>query len=244
MYEGGGETINELSGIPGNCNGEFKTDGQEKHRWIYDRFGHSITAFNFRKSYIEFGTCNLFDFTGDDEFSVSAWVRLTDTISGGFVARLEQSSYDGWGLRYNTTNGLSFAVWENPTYKSLYYLPPAVGLYYLVGVKHSDGTCELYVDGVLRDSDTGGNILTSKPNTKLTMGRLYYDNDSNYIDGGVDNALIYNRALSQGEISKLYNDPFCMYRKDVVNKWIGGTITPSTTGWGALLSDQRNRLVI
>ena len=81
---------------------------------------------------------------------------------------------------------------------------PAAGWYYVVLVM--DGTnWNLYVDDV---PDSGNPIASSQTYTINTIGHSY--SSSTYCwDGDIDNAMIWNRALSASEIAQLYSNSFC-----------------------------------
>ncbi len=78
-----------------------------------------------------------------------------------------------------------------------------------------DGTTiKIYVDGVLNASQ-----VHSQPGIIKTTGynRYFgvYSNLTSPFAGLMDNAAIWNRALSAAEIAQLYCDPFCMFERKV-----------------------------
>ena len=75
--------------------------------------------------------------------------------------------------------------------------------HHFVGVYVGGGNLKLYVDGELSDTESGAPAsLSSDIGDNLTIG---YVNNSNYSKGNISNVKIYNRALSQTEITQNYN---------------------------------------
>ncbi len=74
--------------------------------------------------------------------------------------------------------------------------------YHLVWT-YNAGTVRLYVDGVFVNSASGGTSLTNST-APFTIGRVN-KYTSNYMDGLVDIPEIYNRVISDAEITALYN---------------------------------------
>lgn len=76
--------------------------------------------------------------------------------------------------------------------------------YFFAGVK-SGNTAKLYIDGVLISSSQMSNdTWPSNINTDLEIGRDVHGNDE-YTRGAMDDIRIYNRALTQAEITALKN---------------------------------------
>jgi len=61
---------------------------------------------------------------------------------------------------------------------------------------------KLYINGVLADTLTGvGNM--SAYFSAILLGKVLTENK--YLQGSIDELYIYNRALSQAEVTQLYN---------------------------------------
>ncbi|MFH0923908.1 MAG: LamG domain-containing protein, partial [Candidatus Falkowbacteria bacterium] len=68
-----------------------------------------------------------------------------------------------------------------------------------------DGTSmKIYIDGNLEDTNTdfSGNLPTNDGNVRI--GADYQPTPDNFFSGLIDEARIYNRALSADEIGELY----------------------------------------
>lgn len=61
-------------------------------------------------------------------------------------------------------------------------------------------------------------------------------------DGEIANLYLWDRILSADEAALLYHNNTAMFQQRRISDWIGAV--PQATGWGGLLSDQRNRMVI
>jgi len=83
-------------------------------------------------------------------------------------------------------------------------------IYQVVGVFESNSLRLLYVDGRLRATETTsqGSIGTID---KFTLGRSEFATPGQYMDGTVENAFLYNRALTASEIMELYLAPCSMF---------------------------------
>ncbi|MCG2695492.1 LamG domain-containing protein, partial [Candidatus Parcubacteria bacterium] len=68
-----------------------------------------------------------------------------------------------------------------------------------------DGTTmKIYIDGTLEDTNTdfSGNLPTNDGNVRI--GADYQSTPDNFFSGLIDEARIYNRALSADEVGELY----------------------------------------
>ncbi len=66
---------------------------------------------------------------------------------------------------------------------------------------YNHGTNKLYFDGVLSETDSK-NADCGKNNFPLNVGDLFI---GKYYTGIIDDIIIYNRELTQSEVSQLYN---------------------------------------
>lgn len=144
------------------------------------------------------------------DFTIGAWVKagvIPVTGSNGyFVDKGTGSLVDGYGLAI-IGNQFAFITDGNGASggKSTLLADGAATpgtWYYIAGVRES-GVKKLYVNKVLQSatptdarelSDTSRHFFIGKP-----------DADGGYFQGMVDEVVFYNRALSQSEITDLYN---------------------------------------
>jgi len=83
--------------------------------------------------------------------------------------------------------------------------------YMIAGVSYAIDDHHLYVDGIEIASSSLSSIATGLD--RIGIGALY-DSTPSYSDGGVEMAMIYNRALSASEVALLYREMFCMFEED------------------------------
>ena len=166
--------------------------------WVADTGARGIRALDFDGSddRVDCGTIANQTFNNTDSFSVSCWVYPRSTSDErGIVTRIN-SSDQGWALCISSGN-IRFPFYNNGPR----YAITANAWYHAVGVS-SGGTRSLYINGVLRSSNTGGNITASSVAT--VIGR-YYGNFAGYIlDGRMDDARVFNVALDQSDVDDLY----------------------------------------
>jgi uncharacterized protein (TIGR02145 family) len=174
-----------------------------------DRFGVANQAYflNSNPQYISFpnGSNSMLNLTGD--FSISFWIKTSSSSSnngflnigdnvaspptaGGIVSGLTGGGKFGIGIRGNWYSSNSF-VNNNA--------------WHLISATYSSGVLKIYIDGLL--DSTFISIPTPLPwSGNRTFGcrtDLFMNSNTNYI-GFSDDIGIWNRALSQQEITALY----------------------------------------
>ena len=195
---------------------------------IIDSSGNGNTATNSGANYGatgRFKTSLEFNGTGDilngpssnnitgnnlQTITLSAWVRHTYSGDNGYIASLKRSatpstliSLDagnggagnlGFLTRINADTGHSW-INHNGGYNDGEW-------HHLVGVV--DGlTRNLYIDGVLRNSDSLGMQSVTGNTAEFTIGG-FYNGWNLYFDGDIDEVAIWNRALTGPEIEDNY----------------------------------------
>ncbi len=129
------------------------------------------------------------------EISIVAWMKTT--ASGDRTAVMFEGN---WLLYFDgAQHGVITAVWDGSWQNRLSSsINIADNQFHHVVSTYSAGTARIYVDGVLRASEprTLGNGATNR------FSGGYF----NYYPGLLDEVSIYDRALSEGEISDLANE--------------------------------------
>jgi chitodextrinase len=176
-------------------------------------------------------------------FSVSAWVNPAAVVQGTW-ARIAETQYspgfylgtNEYGIRYKFivngaagSTGTCFANYgcvEGGTVTSGWHLVTAT----------FDGTtARLYVDSVLAASDT----FTAPPNANLPLyiGR-YYGASAYGWNGAIDEVCLYNRALTDADVSAIYTStgvapdttpPSVSITSPLANTTVSNTITVTAT---------------
>jgi len=182
-----------------------------------DRFGNQDSAYSFDGSsdYVSVST----EFSGYGDFSYSTWILIgsagiaNDTQSiiqtaNGVLSYTQNSAALGLGIiedRLGGTTGLPFTGYS-------YGVPIgdlATDWFHLVFIGRSNNTATLYLNGSevntgQRLTDTGGNGFYPETN----LGVIYdtrFDSHTHFFSGSIDDAYIYDRALSPTEVSILYS---------------------------------------
>ncbi len=147
------------------------------------------------------------------DFTVCAWVNTANKGSGAQHYQLMEiisSEVPGlandWGFGINNSGDLAFGDGggSDITFSSSNAVNTGIWMYACATRAISTGRISLFVNGAQTGSGIGnvGNLLTG--NTRILLG---YEDDTPLtpFQGLIDDARIYNRALSPAEIQEMYN---------------------------------------
>ncbi|TSC93171.1 MAG: LamG domain protein jellyroll fold domain protein [Candidatus Berkelbacteria bacterium Licking1014_7] len=165
-------------------------------------------SFNGTSDYVGTGTKVLSSFTA---ITVSAWVKFNTT-----------ANYDGWVNQWGSGvyNGYAHRISDSAPYKQYFEVSindenHAIGAttlstgtwYHLVGTWTSGDNVRVYLNGTLDGTSATVKTGTITPNKNFGIGFLQWSgaNPANYHNGSINDVRIYNRALTQTEITQLYN---------------------------------------
>ena len=206
-----GSTLTDSSG--NNYNGTITGA-----TWTSGKVGSGALSFNGTSDYVAIPRMNY------DEITISAWfyknaddLTSADAIFGGWRWNSSVSLQEGLDLRFpiNSPDTISIVmVTTDGTAKfskSSYYnfgSGKANNAWHHVAVTYNkaDGNQRLYVDGVLRDTDlhaAGNTIVPLAAYTDMRIGHSRVNNG--YFNGTIDDLKVYSRAISEEEITDLYN---------------------------------------
>lgn len=197
MNEGSGGTIADFTGhgLTGTVSGtSWANPG---------KFGRAL-SFNGTNSYVDLGNSSLMAAAGS--MTWSAWVRPQTTPPDDGIILARSGDYAGWQLKSTPDSGprtFGVAVSGDPFSHTQRYgtVTPALNTWYHVaGVYDAVARrLDLYVNGVLDDGPLVGAVPASQydPVLSASLGRRV---GGYYFGGLIDEARIYNRALSQAEI--------------------------------------------
>ena len=187
-----------------------------------DRNGNLNNAYNFNRTInngIDYSNNNALKFS-NNSYSISLWFNSND------VSYLEQDILRN-GL-YGANN-IGYLIYVNNYWnpKKLSFIVSGSGIapnYYKVDSRdsilantnyHMVGICDrtnnllkLYLNGILSDSTIIINLGNQTNNEPVWIGKDYLQN-TNSFDGQIDDIGIWNRALTQQEITALYNAQTC-----------------------------------
>jgi hypothetical protein len=149
----------------------------------------------------------LLNFTNSN-FSISAWVSFNDTtarqtlVMSGAVdspSSTQYALYLNFGtLQLQVSNGATTltSVGSSPSSSNVWY--------HVVGVWNQT-TISLYVNGTLVDSDTNSSLGSLKDNEGIAGIGGDQAFNRYYLNGSIDEVIIFKRVLSSSEILSLYN---------------------------------------
>ena len=149
--------------------------------------------FNGNGDYIEIPSINI-----RDAITVAAWVYSENFMHSGFVV-VKNPVDTQWALFFESNRYLK---WRGAGVGNNVICPaPANGTWHHIVGKQEGTTGSLYVDGVLCARGTQPAIGNGA--SSINIGR-FDSGDHWYFNGQIDEVRIYNRALSDKEISELF----------------------------------------
>jgi hypothetical protein len=193
-YPGSGTTWSDLS-VKGNdgtlTNGPALSDGHMN--------------FDGSNDYVNCGTDSSLN-VGTGDFTFEAWARCDDNEGGsypGIIGRHTNNS-NYMHLHYNTANNFDGGFFVRETGETDAESLSTNNLndgewHHLVGVK-SASTCRIYVDGSKEGEDTNGSASPSFTTETFRLSSFYAS-----MSGSIDIARVYNKALSDEEVSQNFN---------------------------------------
>jgi len=153
---------------------------------------------------------NILDITG--ALTVGAWIK-SDTSSGyqGIVNKSDNTTgVSNYHLRMDTTTGYGvFRVYGASTVTVTGDI--ALGddvWHHVVGVYSPSNYVRIYIDGVLNNENVTSIPASLNSSSKDVLIGAWLENDVpiTFFDGTIDDARIYNYALTASQIRNVYNE--------------------------------------
>jgi hypothetical protein len=171
--------------------------------WVDGKFGKAL-SFDGVNDYVEIPDAPSLQITS--AITISAWLKFPVGVASGkgVVQKYPVQDYDY--MLYLSVAGYPSIYIKNPEGRpfSTAYLIDHRDNNWHHWVGTFDGRyLKIYVDGILRNTaDTGGTTI------RVTSGQSLHimHGWSGYLNGTIDEVLIYNRALSEEEIRFLYQE--------------------------------------
>ena len=161
---------------------------------------------------------NNFSLGGNSTFSVVTWAQFNNGDTNGYIVtgRHQSTIVAGYFLGVNNTGSGSGEVSGGGIFYQAYPNPVSLNLglndggwHQLVGVHDFAGNqTQLYVDGVLRDTEANTSFASSLAN--FSVGGILNPGGSQMISamtGRVDEVSIWDQALSPTDVTYLFNNP-------------------------------------
>jgi hypothetical protein len=187
--------LDEGSGtVAGDNSGNANSGTITGAAWVTGKYGQALN-FDGTTRYVSIPSIDI----GTGDITISVWVKFTNSPNSGIISNM-QSTGTGYLLQTNGGNKFTFSlgkawVWTSISSNIVYN----DGLFHNVVALRQSGNMVLFVDGV-RQSGTAINNVNTTTQAPLAMGRAYADLNQNYFNGVIDEAKIFNRALSETEI--------------------------------------------
>ncbi|MFC1775312.1 LamG domain-containing protein [Patescibacteria group bacterium] len=207
----GPDMVSNVADVSGQGNTGY-LNGQTATTSVRGKLGQAL-EFDGDDDYVLIGDKSSLE--GLSEASIEVWVKTTNNTSDGIIVSkgigagatyiLWQDNIASISLRTNT---FSFAVGSGAALSRVEGSANANSVNewtHLVGVwTENPESIKLYVNGTLDQQNTTLSSVSMVSDTSLAIIGAYSDNSSNF-NGALDNARIYNRALSADEVRQLYN---------------------------------------
>lgn len=168
----------------------------------FDQQGHPTTPrFDGTDDYLSIGPSSNLNIT--NEMSVFAMIKLTD-ISGwdGIFGTFSGGGFVHFQLYLGGLN--CYVYGPNAGYDRIdgSKCQLRVGEWYEVGMTFGGNTLTLYLNGVALPTRVTGNGSSISGTSDVSIGRVY--DSGRYLGGEIANVRVYNRELSQVEVSSNY----------------------------------------
>ena len=169
-----------------------------------DRFGNIDSAYDFNGINNFISIPNIAA-TGNSSRTFNAWVRLIEinptSRSNSMISTGYPSNSSTFNFRLASAK-LEVMGYNNDVWDSTTNLSP--NTWHFCSVTYDSSNIKFYLNGILIDT-----ILISNPYTTSGQNNFFGKNNhigwEYYLNGKLDDVSMYNRALSQSEISQLYN---------------------------------------
>ncbi|MEN9332790.1 MAG: hypothetical protein RLZZ94_1880 [Bacteroidota bacterium] len=143
-----------------------------------------------------------FTFSQTGGYTISVWVKKSVQSSSGVVIMSGNTTATNFITNIQGNNGVQFGACKQQSPWTWLNCTDTIGAWmHLVGT-YSNTKMKLYRDGVLMDSTTFTATGTTAVNQPLWIGR---GPSGNYYTGVFDDIGIWNRSLTQAEVTALFN---------------------------------------
>lgn len=169
-----------------------------------------LEAGSFQYASISDGSQSGLDITGN--MTLSIWLKPESQTEEYLISKWKDGSNLSYRLMYQIDSGprLIFSNSSNGSNVSNLIINQTLsnGTWYNITAVKSGSTAEIYVNGSSIGSGTI-NGSTANTDSKFSIGSAFLSNETplGYVDGLVDDARVWARALSGTEVSNLYSDP-------------------------------------
>tara|TARA_R110000782_G_scaffold22774_1_gene60048 strand:- start:10 stop:1506 length:1497 start_codon:yes stop_codon:yes gene_type:complete len=243
MYDVNGNYRHRGAGIP-----------EEGRTTDVPLFDNKSFTYDGSLDYVNLGDNNNLSFgdgSTDSPFSISAWIKMTDTsgfrILNKYVGSVLEYSFGTGGAGnlqlylFNSTSGFINRARVQGSILNTGQWYHVVATYSGVGGTNAQNGIKIYVDGVRVDDTTissGTYVAMGNTTSDAHIGRL----NTSYTDGTINDTSLFNTELTQAQVTEIYNggiandisslNPLGYWRSEFAN-WDGSNWTMIDQGSGA-----------
>jgi hypothetical protein len=144
------------------------------------------------------------DITGD--FTLSAWFKRTGGYNEYIISKTNDASDGGYGLLIGSSGELycrtaNTSGWDDSV-TDIERVVVGDNFHHLLAVRNGT-SCRIYIDGVDATAYPSTHTTITDNNNPLSIGSQSNGTDQ-FAEGEIDDVRIYDRALTEEEITKLY----------------------------------------
>jgi hypothetical protein len=167
-----------------------------------DRFGLANSAYQFSSSYIEAANSASLQ-SPRTSMTIAFWINISqwDQSSAGFFAKSNTASYGQYGSIANNDPYIQFDIGGQYVRMPRYF---ALNTWYFICYRWDGQEVKFYLNELLYDSANFSGTVAAD-NSPLILGK-HTPGSVRYLNGKLDDVRIYNRALTEAEILRLYNE--------------------------------------
>jgi hypothetical protein len=180
----------------------MNTTGNATSGWQASCKYGGCLRFDGVNDYVDSGNSTSLNF-GTNNFTIAVWAKADGGITGRGILNKGGWGSIGYGIQeaYSPANRYYFVVRDSTGYK-----PVALPLYATWGWTHivcikTTNHLEVWINGSYNTEYNGAIGSLSNPTKNFEIGR---SSDPYYFNGTVDEVMVFNRALTPGEIASLY----------------------------------------
>jgi hypothetical protein len=180
------------------------------------KFGNSF-GFDGAGDYVALG--NNDNLNEIKQITVSTWTKFNDDTAYQSLVGHFEDNLNQFFLHYHNAHSLRFRVGNGTTnVAAIYSWTPELGKWYNIVGTYNGSKINVYLDGILvAQSSMTGDLSAGVANAFIGSKRGFDE----CLDGAIDEVMIYNRSLSDSEISALYESQREMISKDAYVKYSG-----------------------
>ena len=173
-----------------------------------DRFGNSEKAYSFNGDGNLINTSNPF-YNGNNNHTISVWFNASNDLTDRMIFNTSPHGIEAYFLNYylNPINNLTFALGNGTTWTtspSGSYFPYSVNInsWHNFTIVANNTIYTFYIDGILTYTHNPISLPTNQL-ADVYFGGTPVGAGGGYFSGSLDDIRIYNRALTQSEVTYL-----------------------------------------